>query len=78
MEKNDEELILSLIADNEELKAHWEEHVALEKQLVRYNRRLHLSTQEEADRKELQKRKLAGKDRIMQILAHHRAASGEA
>jgi len=73
MEKKDVELIKSLLEQDDELKRYYEEHLELERQLDDYNRRLHLSAEQEFERKELQKRKLSGKDRIMQILDKHRA-----
>ena len=74
MERKDVELIESLLAQDDELKRYYEEHQQLERQLDDYNRRLHLSAEQEFERKELQKRKLSGKDRIMQILDKHRAS----
>jgi hypothetical protein len=75
MEKKDEELIQSLLADDAELKQHYEEHLVLERQLGEFNRKLYLTPEQEIEKKELQKRKLIGKDRIMQILDKHRAPS---
>ncbi len=73
MEKRDEELIRSLAEQNDELRSLYDQHVVLEKELAEFNGRLHLSAEEELEKKELQKRKLAGKDRIMAILAEHRS-----
>ena len=75
MEKKDEELIQSLLEHDAELKQYYEEHVVLEQQLAEFNRKLYLTPEQEIEKKELQKRKLIGKDRIMQILDKHRAAS---
>ena len=75
MEKKDEELTLSLLARDAELKRYYEEHLALEQQLAELSRKLYLTPEQELEKKELQKRKLIGKDRIMQILDKHRAAS---
>lgn len=77
MEKKDEELLHTLIAQDEELRQYYEEHLDLERQLEEYNRRLYLNPEQEIERKALQKRKLAGKDRIMEILQKHRSDSGE-
>lgn len=77
MEKKDEELIQALIAQDEELRRYYEEHLELERQLEEYNRRLYLTPEQDFERKALQKRKLHGKDRIMQILHRHRSQSGE-
>ena len=72
MEKKEEELIQSLLPRDEELRLYYEEHVVLEQQLAAFQRKLHLTTEEELEKKRLQKRKLAGKDRIMEILAKYR------
>lgn len=72
MEKRDEELIVSLVDRDAELKAKWEEHLLLEGQLAEFQGRLHLSNDEEVEKKRLQKQKLAGKDRIMEILSKYR------
>ncbi len=74
MEKRDEELILSLIEQDHELKKHYDEHVQFERELARFNGKQRLTTDEEVERKRLQKLKLAGKDRIMEILGRHRSA----
>jgi predicted thioredoxin/glutaredoxin len=75
MEKKDEELIQSLLEREPELKQHYEEHLMLEQQLADFNRKLYLTPEQEIEKKALQKRKLIGKDRIMQILDKHRAPS---
>jgi len=72
MEKREEELIRSLIDRNPELRHYYEEHVELEKQLAEFHRKLYLTAEEEVEKKRLQKRKLAGKDKIMEILARYR------
>jgi uncharacterized protein YdcH (DUF465 family) len=73
MEKRDEELILSLIERDAELRRHYDEHREFEKQLDVYNGKGYLSADEEMERKRIQKLKLAGKDRIMEILHRHRS-----
>ncbi len=75
MEKKDEELIQSLLVHDAELKQYYDEHLVLERQLSEFNRRLYLTPEQELERKQLQKRKLHGKDRIMQILDRHRGAA---
>jgi len=76
MEKKDEELIQTLIPHDEELKRFYEEHVLLESQLADLNRKLYLTPEQDLEKKQLQKRKLSGKDRIMQILEKHRTDRG--
>lgn len=73
MEKKDEELIRTLLASEPELRERYEEHRQLEEQLEGLQQRPYLSPEEEFEKKRLQKLKLAGKDRIMEILSRHRA-----
>jgi len=72
MERQDLELIDQLMDRDPELKRYVEEHRDYEKQLDEFNRRPYLTTAETIERKRLQKLKLAGRDRIEQILAQHR------
>lgn len=72
MEKRDEELIQTLLDRDAELRDHYLEHERFKEELARLNAKPHLSADEEVERKRLQKLKLAGKDRIMEILHRHR------
>jgi uncharacterized protein YdcH (DUF465 family) len=72
MEKHDEELIRTLLDSDPELKRFYEEHLELEKQLAALQHKHFLTPEEEVERKRIQKVKLAGKDRIMEILGRHR------
>ena len=72
METRDEQLIISLVDRDPELKRLHEEHVQLEKQLAQLNHKGFLNSDEEVERKRLQKIKLAGKDRMMEILTRYR------
>ena len=72
MEEKDEELIRTLLEREPELRRYYEEHVALEQQLNAFQQKLYLTPEEEMEKKRLQKRKLAGKDKIMEILSRHR------
>jgi hypothetical protein len=74
MEKGDEELISQLVKENEVLRKCVRAHQQYEKQLEEYNRRLYLSAEESMERKRIQKLKLAGRDKIQQILVEHRRA----
>ena len=78
MEKKDEELIQSLLPHDEELKRYYEEHLVLEQRLSEFNRRAYLTPEQELERKQIQKLKLSGKDRIMEILDKHRSTTGGA
>ena len=73
MEAHDIELINQLKAENEELAALWQEHQELESQLEFLSERIYLTSEEQIERKRLQKVKLSGRDRIEQILADYRA-----
>ncbi|HSR13535.1 MAG TPA: DUF465 domain-containing protein [Thermodesulfobacteriota bacterium] len=77
MEKRDLDLIQRHLADDPELKRYWEEHEDLERRLEEFNRRLYLAPEEELERKKLQKRKLAGRDRIEAILSKYRSQKAE-
>lgn len=72
MDFKDEELIEKLIEEDEELKTLVTEHKEFESQLEDFNRRPYLTTEEQFEKKRLQKQKLAGKDRIEAILAEYR------
>jgi hypothetical protein len=72
MEKRDLELIEKLMVHNEELRQLMQEHQELERQLEKYTSRNYLSPEEEMEKKRIQKLKLAGKDRIEEILSTYR------
>jgi hypothetical protein len=72
MEKRDEELIERLISENEELRKLVTEHKEFESQLDELKKRLYLSDEENREKKRVQKLKLAGRDRIEQILKDYR------
>jgi uncharacterized protein len=74
MEKQDEELIRTLLDRDQELRQFYEEHLELEKQLASLDHKHYLTPEEEVERKRIQKIKLAGKDRIMEILGRYRSA----
>ena len=75
MENKEEKIIISLLDKDPELRKYYEEHQELEEKLLKFKDKLHLSTMEEIDKKQLQKLKLQGKDKIMKILVKHRQAS---
>ncbi len=72
MEKRDLELIDRLVDKEPDLKRFVDEHLEYERLLEEFNRRPYLSAAETMERKRLQKLKLAGRDRIEQILARYR------
>ena len=73
MEKQDLELIARLSEQDPELKKFWDEHHEYERLLDQFNRRPYLTAAETLERKRLQKLKLAGRDRMEQILAKYRS-----
>ncbi len=73
MEKDDEQLILSLVDTDAELRRYYDEHLELKRQIEGFQQKLHLTSDEEFQKKRLQKLKLAGKDKIMEILARYRS-----
>ena len=73
MEKADEELVARWTDKDPELKLCMENHLEYERQLEEFNRRAYLTAEETVERRRIQKLKLAGRDRIEQILAQYRA-----
>lgn len=72
MEEADKLLIRKYIQQDEELKKYIEDHAKLEADLEDFNKRIHLSSEEEIEKKNLQKRKLRGKEQIYRILTKYR------
>ncbi|MGH7929227.1 MAG: DUF465 domain-containing protein [Candidatus Binatia bacterium] len=72
MENKEEQVIVSLLDKDPELKKFYEEHQELEKQLAVFQHKHLLSADEEIEMKRIQKLKLAGKDKMMAILGKHR------
>ena len=71
MERRDEELIQQLMNHDDELRALYVEHLELKHQLEAFRDKIHLSTEEELEKKRIQKLKLASKDKLMEILHRH-------
>jgi len=72
MELHEEALIRSLMESDTELRHYYDEHVELKRQSEELKLKPHLTEEEEIELKRIQKQKLAGKDRIMEILSRHR------
>jgi uncharacterized protein len=73
MERADEELVARWIDKDPELKRRIEDHEEFERQLEDFNRRAYLTAEETVERRRIQKLKLAGRDRIEELLAQYRA-----
>ena len=74
MEVKEEQAIVSLLDRDPELKKFYEEHREFEKKLAEYQHKHYLTPDEEMEMKKIQKLKLVGKDRMMEILERHRLA----
>lgn len=72
MEAREEERIRSLLDVEPELRRHYDEHVQLKQRLQELRDKPFLTEEEEVEEKTIQKQKLAGKDRMMEILARHK------
>jgi uncharacterized protein YdcH (DUF465 family) len=71
MEQREVEIIQRLAAHDQELKALYDEHLGLKRQLETFRHKIHLTTAEEVEVKRIQKLKLASKDRMMAIIERH-------
>ena len=71
MERREEELIQQHAAHDEELKALYVEHLELKHRLESFRNKNYLTTDEELEKRRIQKLKLASKDRIMELLSRH-------
>lgn len=72
MEQHEEEMVAALISHNPDLKAAYEEHQNLKAQVDILQSKAFLSAEEELDKKNLQKLKLAAKTKVLRILDAHR------
>lgn len=75
MEKNEEDLIARYIDQDEELKKYVDEHARFEEILEDLNSKVYLTPDEEVKKKNLQKKKLLGKEKIYEILSKYRDSS---
>jgi uncharacterized protein YdcH (DUF465 family) len=69
----EEVVVKKLCEENEEFKKLFNEHADLEGKLAEIDRKHYIGAEEEMERKKLQKVKLAGKDRMFQIIRDHKA-----
>jgi uncharacterized protein YdcH (DUF465 family) len=72
MEIREETLIRSLMETDSELRSHYHEHLELKRRSEELKHQQFLTGEEEVELKRIQKQKLAGKDRMMEILSRHR------
>jgi uncharacterized protein YdcH (DUF465 family) len=69
MERYETEQVERLAAENPELQRLLDEHRTLDARVDALNRRRVRTPQEEMERKQLSKQKLAGKDRMARLIA---------
>lgn len=72
MEQRDIEIIEAHLGEDKALTGLYQEHVSYEKRLAKLDNKLFLTPEEERERKELQKKKLKGKDQIEALLKKYR------
>ncbi|MFQ5901299.1 MAG: hypothetical protein ACE5IH_07065 [Thermodesulfobacteriota bacterium] len=70
--KEDEEIIKDLIENNLKFKEVYDIHEDYDKRLAEIDKRAYLSTEDQIERKKLQKLKLAEKDKMEAMLQRHR------
>ena len=73
METDENALIEHLKQTNPEFRQLTEEHLQYERQLEAFNTLRYLTSEQELEKKRLQKIKLRGKDRMMEILKEHKS-----
>ncbi|RMF91392.1 MAG: DUF465 domain-containing protein [Nitrospinota bacterium] len=74
MKDEDPILIEQLRRENEEFNRLWREHQAYEEQLEAFNKLRYLTSEQEIEKKRIQKLKLLGKDRMAAILRQYKAS----
>ncbi len=73
MEKDENTLIEHLKQTHSEFRHLMEEHLRYEQELDELNKLRYLTSEQEIEKKRLQKVKLMGKDRMAEILAEHKS-----
>lgn len=73
MEMDENALIAQLKATNPEFRQLMEEHLQYERQLDEFNKLRFLTSEQEVEKKRVQKIKLRGKDRMAEILRECKA-----
>ena len=77
MEKTADPIVRALLKESEAFRREKEGHQRYEKILEEFNRRPHLTPDEEMERKKIQKLKLAGKDRMERMILVYKRSRGE-
>ena len=74
MEAADRVLLEQMLKRDVRLQRLFDEHERLELELQRFHKRPFLTEPEEAEQRSLKRKKLAGVDKMIAILAEHRAS----
>lgn len=69
---NENEVVEMLKKESEEFRKIEEEHRLLDEQIIAIDKKLYLTTEEELERKKLQKQKLAKKDRLAELVREYK------
>jgi hypothetical protein len=77
MDQATDPIVGVLLKESEEFRREKEAHQRYEKILEEFNRRPHLTPDEEMERKKIQKLKLAGKDRMERMIRAYKRDRGE-
>lgn len=72
----DSEIAEILKRENEEYRRLFEEHKRLEQLLEEMNKKRYLTSEEEMERKRIQKQKLLKKDSMAELIRQYRKAKG--
>ncbi len=70
---NDEVLVKKLVQENEEFRKLYEEHLELKAKIAEFESKHYLTAEEEMEKKRLQKIKLAGKDKMFEMLKAYKS-----
>jgi uncharacterized protein YdcH (DUF465 family) len=73
MEMDEKALIEHLMQTNPEFRQLMTEHLQYERQLEAFNQLRYLTSEQELEKKRVQKTKLRGKDRMAEILKEHKS-----
>lgn len=68
----DEEIAKALAEENEEFKVLGDKHRTLKAKLAEFQSKVHLTPEEELEKKTIQKQKLAQKDRMADLVREYR------
>ncbi|MCD5412021.1 DUF465 domain-containing protein [Thermodesulfovibrionales bacterium] len=68
---NEEEIAEILEKEDEEFRSLCQEHKKLDNQLLEINKKIHLSPEEEVEKKMIQKEKLYKKDKMAELIRGH-------